>query len=118
MTSQWEGSQEQAWGHAAAAPPPFSNYGYPPSSYQGEMPDPTFGTQYFDLPQLEQGMRIMGAYARRNMEDIDAIRRHTTQLEDGTAGIAYEMEEHFYSIMTKDTTQEPIKESDRWQDHE
>ena len=38
-TSQWEGSQEQAWGHAAAAPPPFSNYGYPPSSYQGEMPN-------------------------------------------------------------------------------
>jgi len=33
----------------------------------------------------------MGAYARRNMEDIDAIRRHTTQLEDGTAGIAYQM---------------------------
>ena len=32
-------------------------------------------------------MRIMGAYARRNMEDIDAIRRHTSQLEDGTAGI-------------------------------
>jgi len=36
-------------------------------------------------------MRIMGAYARRNMEDIDAIRRHTSQLEDGTAGIAYQM---------------------------
>ena len=90
-TSQWEGSQEQAWGHAAAAPPPFSNYGYPPSSYQGEMPDPSFGAQYFDLPQPEQGVRIMGAYARRNMEDIDAIRRHTTQLEDGTAGIAYQM---------------------------
>ena len=88
------------------------------------MPDPSFGAQYFDLPQPEQGMRIMGAYARRNMEDIDAIRRHTTQLEDGTAGIAYQMrllglappeqfnEEHFSSIMTKDTTQEPIKESD------
>jgi len=36
-------------------------------------------------------MRIMGAYARRNMEDIDAIRRHTNQLEDGTVGIAYQM---------------------------
>ena len=33
----------------------------------------------------------MGAYARRNIEDIDAIRRHTTQLEEGTAGIAYQM---------------------------
>ena len=30
----------------------------------------------------------MGAYARRNMEDIDAIRRHTSQL---AAGIAYQM---------------------------
>ena len=29
-TSQWEGNQDQAWGHAAAASPPFSNYGYPP----------------------------------------------------------------------------------------
>ena len=46
---------------------------------------------FFDLPQPEQGMRIMGAYARRNMEDIDDIRRHTSQLEDGTAGIAYQM---------------------------
>ena len=55
------------------------------------MPDPSFGAQYFHLPQPEQGMRIMGAYVRRNMEDIDAIRRHTTQLEDGTAGIAYQM---------------------------
>ena len=94
------------------------------------MPDPSFGAQYFDLPQPEQGVRIMGAYARRNMEDIDAIRRHTTQLEDGTAGIAYQMgllglapleqfnEEHFSSIMTKDTTQEAIKKSDRRQDHE
>ena len=36
-------------------------------------------------------MRIMGAYSRRNMEDIDAIWRHTSQLEDGTAGIAYQM---------------------------
>ena len=36
-------------------------------------------------------MRIMGAYARRNMEDIDAIQRHTSQLEDGTAGITYQM---------------------------
>ena len=71
--------------------PPFSNYGYPPTSYQGEMPEPSFGAQFFDLPQPEQGMRIMGAYARRNMEDIDAIRRHTSQLEDGTAGIAYQM---------------------------
>ena len=34
----------------------------------------------------------MGAYARRNMEDIDAIQRHTSQLEDGTAGITYQME--------------------------
>ena len=85
-TSQWEGNQDQAWGHAAAAPPTFSNYGYPPPSYQGEMPDPSFGAQYFDLPQPKQGMRIMGAYARRNMEDIDAIWRHTTQLEDGTCG--------------------------------
>ena len=33
----------------------------------------------------------MGAYARRNMEDIDTIRRHTSQLEDGTVGIAYQM---------------------------
>ena len=94
------------------------------------MPDPSFGAQYFDLPQPEQGMRIMGAYARRNMEDIDAIRRHTTQLEDGTAGIAYQMgllglappenlmEEHFSSIMIEDTTQEPIKEIDRRHDHE
>ena len=55
------------------------------------MPDPSFGAQYFDLPQPEQGMRIMGAYARRNMKVIDAIWRHTTQLEDGTAGIAYQM---------------------------
>ena len=55
------------------------------------MPDPSFGAQYFDLLQPEQGMRIMGAYARRNMEDIDAIQRHTSQLEDGTAGIAYQM---------------------------
>src|SRR6185312_600731 len=47
--------------------------------------------KFFDLPQPEQGMKIMGAYARRNMEDIDAIRRHTSQLEDGTAGIAYQM---------------------------
>ena len=39
----------------------------------------------------QQGMRIMGAYARRNMKDIDAIRSHTSQLEDGTAGIAYQM---------------------------
>ena len=31
-TSQWEGNQDQAWGHATAAPPPFSNYGYPPPS--------------------------------------------------------------------------------------
>ena len=90
-TSQWEGNQDQAWGYGVAAPPPFSNYGYPPPSYQGEMPDPSFGAQFFDLPQPEQGMRIMGAYARRNMEDIDAIRRHTSQLEDGTAGIAYQM---------------------------
>ena len=97
-TSQWEGNQDQAWGHGMAAPPPvypapppFSNYGYPPPSYQGEMPDPSFGAQFFDLPQPEQGMRIMGAYARRNMEDIDAIRRHTSQLEDGTTGIAYQM---------------------------
>ena len=36
-------------------------------------------------------MRIIGAYARRNMEDIDAIRMHTSQLEDGTARIAYQM---------------------------
>ena len=90
-TSQWEGNQDQAWGYGVAAPPPFSNYGYPPPSYQGEMPDPSFGAQFFDLPQPEQGMRIMGAYARRNMEDIDAIRRHTSQLEDGTAGIVYQM---------------------------
>ena len=55
------------------------------------MPDPSFGAQFFDLPQPEQEMRIMGAYARRNMEDIDAIRRHTSQLEDGTVGIAYQM---------------------------
>ena len=55
------------------------------------MPDPSFGAQYFDLPQPEQGISIMGAYARRNMENIDAIRRHTNQLEDGTAGIAYQM---------------------------
>ena len=55
------------------------------------MPDPSFGAQYYDLPRPEQGMRIMGDYARRNMEDIDAIRRHTSQLEDGTAGIAYQM---------------------------
>ena len=55
------------------------------------MPNPSFGAQFFDLPQLEQGMRIMGAYARRNMEDIDAIRRHTSQLVDGTAGIIYQM---------------------------
>ena len=33
----------------------------------------------------------MGAYAKTIIEDIDAIRRHTTQLEDGTAGIAYQM---------------------------
>ena len=65
-------------GHAAVASPPFSNYGYPPPSYQGEMSDPSFGAQYFDLPQPEQGISIMGAYARRNMEDIDAIRRHTS----------------------------------------
>ena len=64
------------------------------------------------------------------MEDIDAIRRHTSQLEDGTAGIAYQMGllglappeqfngEHFSSIMTKDTTQKPIKEIDRRHDHE
>ena len=71
--------------------PPFSNYSYPPPSYQGEMPDPSFGAQYFGLPRPEQRMRIMGAYARRNMEDIDAIQRHTSQLEDGTAGIAYQM---------------------------
>src|SRR6185312_5686593 len=97
-TSQWEGNQDQEWGHGMAAPPPaypapppFSNYGYPPPSYQGEMSNPSFGAQFFDLPQPEQGMRIMGAYARRNMEDIDAIRRHTSQLEDGTAGIAYQM---------------------------
>ena len=75
-------------------------------------------------------MRIMGAYARRNMEDIDAIRRHTTQLEDGTTGIAYQMRllslappeqfngGAFRSIMIKDTTQEPIKEIDRQHDHE
>ena len=55
------------------------------------MPNPSFGAQFFDLPQPEQGMRIMGAYARKNMEDIDAIRRHTSQLEDGTTGIAYQM---------------------------
>ena len=85
-------------GHAAAAPPPFSNYGYPPSSYQGEMPDPSFGAQYFDLPQPEQGMRIMCAYARRNMEET--------------------RNEHFSSIMIKDTIQEPIKEIDRRHDHE
>ena len=64
------------------------------------------------------------------MEDIDAIRRHTSQLEDGTAGIAYQMgllglappEQFdggaFNNIMTKDTTQEVIKKSDRRQDHE
>ena len=44
-----------------------------------------------ELEEHEQGMIIMGDYARRNMEDIDAIRRHTSQLEDGTAGIAYQM---------------------------
>ena len=33
----------------------------------------------------------MGADERINMEDIDAIRRHTSQLEDGIAGIAYQM---------------------------
>ena len=55
------------------------------------MPNPSFGAQFFDLSQPEQGMRIMGAYARRNMEDIDAIRRHTSQLEEGTVGIAYQM---------------------------
>ena len=55
------------------------------------MPDPSFGAQYFDLLQPEQGMRIMGVYARRNMEDIDAIQRHTSQLEDGTAGITYQI---------------------------
>ena len=55
------------------------------------MSNPSFGAQFFDLPQPEQGMRIMGAYERRNMEDIDAIRRHTSQLENGTAGIAYQM---------------------------
>ena len=60
-TSQWEGNQDQAWGHGVAAPPPaypasppFSNYGYPPLSYQGEMPNPSFGAQFFDLPQPEQ----------------------------------------------------------------
>ena len=70
-------------------------------------------------------MRIMGAYARRNMEDIDAIRRHTRQLEDGTAGIAYQMGLQglappeqidggaFNNIMTKDIMQEAIKKSDR-----
>ena len=86
-TSQWEGNQGQAWEHSLAAPPPvypapppFSNYGYPPPSYQGEMPDPSFGAQFFDLPQPEQVTRIMCAYARRNMEDIDTIRRHTIQL--------------------------------------
>ena len=64
------------------------------------------------------------------MEDINAIRRHTSQLEDGTAGIAYQMgllglappEQFnggtFQQYITKDTTQEPIKESDRRQDHE
>jgi len=86
-TSQYEGNQDQAWGHAAAAPPPFSNYGYSPPSYQGEMPDPSFGAQYFDLPRPEQGLRIMGVYARRNIQDIDAIWRHTSQLEDGTTKI-------------------------------
>ena len=55
-------------GACCGGAPPFSNYGYPPSSYQAEMPDPSFGAQYFDLPQPEQGMRIMGAYARRNMK--------------------------------------------------
>ena len=71
-----------------------------------------------------------GCHARRNMEDIDAIRRHTNQLEDGTAGIENQMgllglaprnnlmEEHFNNILTKDTMQEAIKKSDRRQDHE
>ena len=64
------------------------------------------------------------------MEDIDAIQRHTSQLEDGTTGIAYQMglqglappEQFdggaFNNIMTKDTMQEVIKKSDRRQDHE
>src|SRR6185437_5219243 len=64
-TSQWEGNQDQAWGHAAAAPPPFSNYGYPPPPYQGVMPDPSFGAQFFDLPQPEQENENHGCLCKK-----------------------------------------------------
>lgn len=83
--------QGQAWGYGMyPPPPPPSNYGYPPP-HQGVFINLSFGSAFHHLPQPEQGMRIMGAYATRNEQNINAIRSHTSHLENGTAGMIYEM---------------------------
>lgn len=72
---QWGGIPMQAWGHGAAMPPPPPYYytGYMSLPFQGTIPDLGFVALYAHLPQPQESAAIVGAYARRNVQNVEPI---------------------------------------------
>jgi hypothetical protein len=70
----------QAWGSAAAMPPP--NFA---------VPNVAFAVQYAHLPQPQQSVAIIGGYAARNMQNIAAIQTNANQMGEGNVNIAFEL---------------------------
>jgi hypothetical protein len=78
--SYYGGPPMQAWGSGAAMPP--QNY---------VVPNVTFEEPYAQFSQPQQSVAIIGGYAARNMQNIEAIQSNTAQLGEGNANIAYEL---------------------------
>jgi hypothetical protein len=70
----------QAWGSAAALPPP--NFA---------VPNVAFAEPYAHLPQPQQNVAIIGGYVVGNMQIIAAILTNANQIGEGNARITYEL---------------------------
>jgi hypothetical protein len=70
----------QAWGSAAAIPPP--NF---------VVPNVAFAEPYAHLPQPQQSVAIIGGNAARDMQNITTIQTNANQMGEGNANITYEL---------------------------
>ena len=54
------------------------------------VPNIAFTEPYAHMPQPQQSAAIIGAYAQRNMQNVQAIRTNADQFEEGTANMVYQ----------------------------
>jgi hypothetical protein len=80
LPNYYSGVPMQAWGSAAAMPPP--NFA---------VPNVAFAEPYAYLPLPQQSVATIGGYAARNMQNIAAILTKANQMGEGNTNIAYEL---------------------------